>query len=204
MKHTELYYREPRHESFPPRHRTTQPKPMGSLNAEAEERIVMLYASGQSIETITREVGRARHLIVHLLQSRGVFGKRRTEPVREEPWIGSVAAEEQKKTIAVKELELDPVAVEESEPEIAIEKPSRKVTRLRKSKAPVQLKSVIVEKPKVKPPVAEKVPVTDRWSPQVVDALFKVAAQSEIDPEMSIGEVKRIVSGARQKDGRKR
>jgi hypothetical protein len=199
MKRTELYYREPRHESFPPRHRTNQPQPSGSLNEGTEQRILSLYTSGQSIETITREVGRARHLVVHTLQSRGVFGNHRTEPVREEPKVESVAAEEQKKKLVIEERKLDPVADKGSEPEIEVVEPPRKATRIRKSKSPAQLKSVIVDKPKAKPLVAEKAPVKGRWSPQVVDALLKVVAQPGINSEMSMEEVKRMVSGSRPK-----
>jgi hypothetical protein len=179
-------------------------QPSGSINEDTQQRIVMLYNSGQSIESITREVGRARHLVVHTLQSRGVFGTRRTKPDYEESRNEPLAVEDLKEELIIEERKLDPVAVEGSEPEIAIDETSRKMTRLRKSKAPAQLKSVIVEKPKVKPHAAEKASVTGRWSPQVVDALLRVVALSEIDPEMSIGEVKRMVSGARHKDGRKR
>jgi hypothetical protein len=188
MKHTELYYREPRHESFPPRHRTTQPQPSGSLNEDTTQRILTLYTSGQSVESITREVGRARHLIVHLLQSRGVFGNCGLEPVREEPKVESPPVEELKEELFIEQRKLGPVADKGPEPKIKVEAAPRKTTRIRKSKSPAQLKSVIIENPKVKPHAAEKAPVTGRWSPQVVDALLKVVAQSEIDPEMSIGE----------------
>jgi hypothetical protein len=199
MTRSELYYRESRHESFPPKHRTNQPQPSGSLNEDTAQRIVTFYTSGHSIESITREVGRARHLIVYLLQSRGVFGNCRTEPDREEPKVESPAVEEQKKKLVIKERKLDPVADKGPEPKIEVQAAPRKATRIRKSKAPEQLKSVAIEKPKAELPAAEKAPVTGRWSPQVVDALVEVVTQSEVNPGMSLDEVKTMVSGLRRK-----
>jgi hypothetical protein len=200
MKRSELYYREPRNEPFQPRSRTTQPK--GSLNEDVEQRIVTLYTSGQSIESITREVGRARHLVVHILQSRGVFGNRGMEPDRVESRTESDAVEElEEQLVAEDQLELQVVTDKTPEAQVAVKEPSRKMTRLRKSKAPEQLKSVTIEKPKARLPAAGKAQVSGRWSPPVVDALLKVVAQSEIDPEMSMEEVMRMLSGAKRKAG---
>jgi hypothetical protein len=78
MKRSTLPYGESLHKSNPVRYGATRPK-AGSLNEEMEQRIVMLHASGQSVASITREVGRARHLIVHILQSRGVFASSQAE-----------------------------------------------------------------------------------------------------------------------------
>lgn len=78
MKQFELYYQRPWDESFQPRHFTSQ-KPSGSIGEDAAQRVARLYSSGQSIESIGKEVGRARHFIVHVLQSKGLYGNRPIE-----------------------------------------------------------------------------------------------------------------------------
>lgn len=93
---------------------------------------------------------------------------------------------------------MDPVVDKGSEPKIEVEEPPRKATRIRKPKSPAQLKTVIIEKTKAKPPAAEKAPVTGRWSPQVANALFKAAGQSKINPGMSMEEVKKMVAGSKR------
>ena len=138
MKQSELYQK-PADESF--QHRTNR-KARGSMTGETEQRIVTLYAGGHSIESITKEVGRARHVVVHMLQTKGVFGNRPTEQ-REE----SMSTEHPKE---------EP----ESEAQIAAGKPA----------AAKALRKLTTRKPKatkVQLPEAKKTPVTGRWSPPV-------------------------------------
>jgi len=188
MKRSELHYRTPRTESFPPRHRTSQPQPSGSINDDTEKRIVMLYNSGQSIESVTREVGRARHLIVHILQSRGVFGNRQPEPVGEESRSESLGAED------IKERCPAPLAVDGPEHEITLEEPPRKRKTVRRSKSVEPLKTVTADKRKPKVPAVKTPQLAGRWSPLVVDALCKVAAELDLKSGMSLEEVHKMVS----------
>ena len=190
MKQLELYYRKPGDESFQPRYRTNH-KASGSLNEGIEQRIVMLYTCGQSIESITKEVGRARHLVVHILQSKGVFGNRRTEPDHEESKTESPVVAELKEELVNAEREPETFAVKGSEPESVVEEPLWKAKLLRKSKLPGKLRSSA--KTKSKPPGAEKPPVTNRWSPLVLDALCKVIGQHEINPDISLEDVQKMV-----------
>ena len=175
MRQTEQYYRKPQND-FAPRFRTNQ----STLNDEAEKRIVMLYTSGTSIDSIAREVGRARHRVVHILQTKGVFGNSPTEckdPKDETPII----VEEQ-----IVEEQKEELTAREPETEIAVERPSRRRVRKPESsdKAAVQPASV--------PPVVEK--PHNRWSDPVVDALCKIAIQSNIYPGKSLEEVRKLVS----------
>jgi hypothetical protein len=194
MKRSELHYRTPRNESFPSRHRTSQPQPSGSVNDDTENRIVMLYNSGQSIEAVTREVGRARHLIVHILQTRGVFGNRQPEPIGEESRNELLAVEDIKEELVIEEPNPAPLAVNRPGHEIDVEEPPRKVKSVRRPKSPEPLKSVTAEKPRPKPPAVNKTQHTGRWSPLVVDALCKVATQLDLNPGMSLEEVHKMVS----------
>ena len=193
MKQLELYYQKPRNESFQPRYRTNQPKAWGSMNEDTEQRIMMLYTYGQSIESITKEVGRARHLVVHVLHSKGVFGKRRTESDREESRTESPVVEELKDELVNEERKPETLAVKGSEPESAVEEPPRKTKPLRKSKSPGKLRSMSAAKTRPKPSGAEKTPVTSRWSPVVVDALCKVVGQHDLNPDMSLEDVQKMV-----------
>jgi hypothetical protein len=192
MKPDELYYRKPRSESFQPRYRTNQPKAVGSINEDTQQRIVMLYTCGQSIESITKEVGWARHLVVHVLQSKGVFGNRRTEPDGEESRTESPAVEELKEELVNEERKPGTLFVQGSEPESAVEVPPGKAKVLRKSKSPVKLRSMPAAKTRPKPSGAEKTTVTNRWSPVVLDALCKVVGQHDLNPDMTLEEVKKM------------
>ena len=166
MKQLELYYRKPRHESFQPRPRPNN-KASGSLNEGIEQRIVMLYTGGQSIDFVTKEVGRARHVVVHVLQFKGVFGNRRTEPDHEESRADSPVVEELKGELVDEERKPGTLVVG-SEPESVLEEPTRKSKPLKKSKLPGRLRSNAKTKPKFSG--AEKSPVTSRGFPLVLDA----------------------------------
>jgi transposase-like protein len=152
MRHSEIY-----RQSYSP----------NQLNDKTEKRIILLYTSGQSVESIAREVGRARHRVVHLLQTKGLFGN------------GSAEHELPRETLTVEEPKEFPV--NESAPEIARPaKPPRRVRSPQKaSDKPEPLASV--EKP-------------HRWSPPVLDALCKVAVESNLYPGKSIEEVRQMVS----------
>jgi hypothetical protein len=95
MKQFELSYRKPLDESFQPSCRTNR-KASGSVSEDTVQRIVRLYSGGQSIESITKEVSRARHVVVHVLQSKGVFGNRPAEPDHKETRTVVPAVEESK------------------------------------------------------------------------------------------------------------
>jgi len=112
------------------------------MNGDTEQRIVTLYTRGHSIESITKEVGRARHVVVHVLQSKGVFGNRPTEQ-REE----SISTEHPKEG---PESEVSMGAVKP-----AAAKALRKLTTRKPKATKVQL------------PEAKKTPVTGRWYPPV-------------------------------------
>ncbi len=192
MKQLELFYRKPGNESFQPRFHTNQPKAGGSMNGDTEQRIVTLYTCGQSIESITREVGRARHLIVHVLQSKGVFGSRRTELDREEARTESPVVEDLKEEPVNEERKPETLAVKGSEPEGFVEEPPRKAKPPRTSKSPGKLRSHAKTRPK--PSGAGKTPVTSRWSPSVLAALYNVVGQHDLNPDMSLEEVQKMVS----------
>jgi hypothetical protein len=198
MKQIELYYRKPRSESFQPRYRTNQSKAWGSMNEDTEQRIVMLYTRGQGIESITKEIGRARHIVVHILQSKGVFGNRRAEPDRVESRIVSPVVEEQKEELLNEEPKPETIGVKGSEPESVVEEPPRKAKLLRKSKPAGKLGSIPAAKMKPRPSGAEKTPVTSRWSPQVLDALHKVVEHRDFNPDMSLEEVHKMVSQSKR------
>ncbi len=183
MRH--LHYEKPRSEHFQPGYRTNQPSPSRSLNEASEERIVTLYTSGHSIESITREVGRARHLVVHTLQSKGIFGSRR-------PALHAEELDSERKS--------DPVPDKRANQ--AVERaaaPPKKTTRARKPKSPNQLDAVIDEKATAKTPSTERTSSTQRWSPQVVNAMIRVASESGLSLGLSVEEVKRLASGSGHK-----
>ncbi len=193
MRQSVQNYRKPRNESFQPGRSNYQPQAPNSLKEDAEQRIVTLYTGGQSIESITREVGRARYLVVHVLQSRGVFGNRRTEPDCEEPRTEPVAVEAmQEEEEVIKESEL--IAVNGLGSEIATKEPPKKAKRVRKSKSPEQLKSLPAEKPMLKPATAEDSSIAGRWSPLLVDALYKLVEREDIDTGMTLEDVRIMVS----------
>lgn len=197
MRQIEPYYRKTLNEAFPPRQRTNQPKAWGSLNKDIEQRIVVLYTNGQSIESITREVGRARYLVVHVLQSRGVFGNPRTEPDREESRIESIVVEDVKEELVTEKRKPESITVKGRESQIAMEEPPGKVKRIRKSKSSEQLKSLTIEKPISKPPGLEESAGKDRWSPLLVDALCKVVTQHDLNTGMTLEDVQKMVSGSK-------
>lgn len=188
----QLYYQKPRNESVQPRYRTNH-QAWGSMNEDTEQRIVMLYTCGQSIESITKQVGRARHLVVHVLQSKGVFGNHGTEPDREESRVESPVAEEQKEELVDEERKPEMLAIKGPEPESVVEEPPRKAKPLRKSKSPAKLRSMPAAKTRPKPSGAEKTPVTSRWSPLVLDALYKFVEQHDLNLDMSLADVQKMV-----------
>jgi hypothetical protein len=191
MKQLELYYRKPGNKSFQPRFHANQPKAWGSITGDTEQRIMTLYTCGQSIESITKEVGRARHLIVHVLQSKGVFGSRRTEPDREESRTESPVVEELKQETVNEKRKPETLAAKGSEPERFVEEPPIKAKPLRKSKSSAKLRSNAKTRPK--PSGAEKTPVTSQWSPLVLDALHKVVGQHDLNSDMSLEDVEKMV-----------
>ncbi|MCL5405611.1 MAG: hypothetical protein M1398_02620 [Deltaproteobacteria bacterium] len=165
------------------------------MKEDTEQRIVTLYTSGQSIESITKEVGRARYLVVHVLQSRGVFGNRR--PDYEEPRSEPVVVaniDDVKEEHVIKEREPELIAANGSGSEIATKEPPKKAKRFRKSKSPEQLKSLLVEKKMLKPATSEDSAVAGRWSPLLVDALYELAARQDIDAGMTLEDVRKMVS----------
>ncbi len=197
MRQSVPHYRKPRNESFQPGHRNNQPQARRSLNEDTEQLIVALYTGGQSIESITREVGRARHLVVHVLQSRGVFGNRRTGPDFEEPRIESVVVEDIKdikEKFVIEERNQESIAVNGLGSEIATKEPPGKVKRFRKSKSSGQFKSLPAEKPIPKPSTLENPSVAGRWSPLLVDALYKIVTRHDLDTGMTLEDVQKMVS----------
>lgn len=192
-------YRKPGSEHFQPGYHNNQPQAPRSSKEDTEQRIVTLYTSGQSIESITREVGRARHLVVHVLQSRGVFGNRRTEPDSEEPLAEPIAAESMTEEYVIKEREPELIAVDGPGPEIATKEPPKKTTRVRKSKSPEQLQSLPAEKPMREPAAPENSSTAGQWSPLLVDALYKLVARQDIDTGMTLEDVRKMVSRPKPK-----
>jgi hypothetical protein len=114
MRQSEIHYRQ---NDCLPRFLTNQP----SLDNETEKRIVMLYTSGQSIESITREVCRARHRVVHILQARGIFG------------ISQTVGEESGNELSILEERQEEFPGTGSGPESASEKPCKKLIRRAKT-----------------------------------------------------------------------
>jgi hypothetical protein len=194
MKRSELDYRKHLNGPDSTRRRTNQPNPSGSLNDDTEERIVLLYTSGQSVESITREVGRARHRIVHILQARGVFGNSQTGANCEEPKSESLTVEEPKEELTIEERRPKPPTVKELGPEIPTEEPARKPKRPRKSESPQNLKSMATEKARPAPPGLPKPDCPDRWSPLVLESLCKVIMQLDLYPGMNLEEVHTMLS----------
>ncbi|MDR3557089.1 MAG: hypothetical protein P4L55_20225 [Syntrophobacteraceae bacterium] len=194
MRQSVQHYRKPGNEPFQPGRSNNQPQVRRPLNEDTEQRIVTLYTSGQSIESITKEVGRARYLVVHVLQSRGVFGNRPTELDCEEPWTEPVAVEDMTQESVVKERAPELIAVNGPESEIATKEPPKKAKRVRKSKSPEQLKSSPAEKPIPKPATPENSSTAGRWSPLLVDALYELVAGHDINTGMTLEDVKKMVS----------
>jgi hypothetical protein len=169
--------------------------PRSSLNDDTAERIVMLYTGGQSVESITREVGRARHVVVHILQAKGVFGIKQKETIREEPKSAALPVEEPTEAPAVEEIEPKPIVFEGSGPEIAVEETYEKPKLPTKPESPRKLKPIAVGIPSPEPPDVEEPRHTERWLPLVVDALCKVILRFNLYPGMSPEEVQEMVSG---------
>ena len=84
----------------------------------------MLYTNGQSIESITREVGRARYLVVHVLQSKGVFGNRLTDSKESRP---GAPIEESKEELVREVLKTESVDEPTSK---SLRKPARSAEKL--------------------------------------------------------------------------
>ena len=194
MKRSELHFRKPANEQGSPRHGTNHSKPWNSINDATEERIMMLYASGHSIDSITREVGRARYRVVHVLQVRGVFSNSQMEPDinSEEPESKSLTVQAPEETLA-DEGQQKPLAVKGPAPEIAIEEASGQpgppeFELFRK------LESMATNEPGATIPLGERLQDTSRWSPVVVDAMCKVIMQLNLYPGMSLEEVQKMVS----------
>jgi len=170
------------------------------MTEDTEQRIVRLYTCGQSIESITREVGRARHLVVHILQSKGVFANRRTETDREESRTELPVVEELKEKLVNEERKPETLAVKGSEPESIVEEPPMKAKLLRQSKSAGKLRSNAKTRPK--PSGAEKTPATNGWSPLVLDALYKVVGQHDFNSDMSLEDVQKMVLKSKRLAGR--
>lgn len=171
----------------------------------AGERIVALYEGGNSIESIARETGRARHFIVHLLQSRGIFGNRpvavekpaaveETEAVEEASAVEVVAVIEEAVEKPAVEPKPEPAPVQ-AEAESAAGGRPVKTVRLRKPRAPKAEKASPVEAPEPAEPESSEL---TRWSPELVEALFKVATKPDLKTGVSKKEVKKMVSRPRQ------
>lgn len=194
MRRTELHYRKTREPSFSSGNRTNPPQPKGSAGGDIEQRIVALYRNGQSIESITREVGRARHLVVHVLHSTGVFGTVQPEMPPEMAETADTFAQENGP--AIRQSELADKTAEDAD--AAPAKTVPRVKRIRRSKpkeaAPVLAAAKTPAVPMAPPPAAVSVRAASNWSPLIVDALFKVVTQSETDSGMSVEEVRRMVS----------
>ena len=166
MKQDEPYYRKPREESF----QHCNDKAWGSMNGDTEQRILRLYNSGQSIDSITKEVGRARHVVVHVLQSKGVYGNGSTTTAQEESRPGA------------------PIEEPKEEPELKAESVDTPTSKsLGKPKSPKNPGASA----KPQPAVAPKTPVADRLSPPVLDALCQVAGQHDLS-DMSLEEVRKL------------
>jgi hypothetical protein len=196
MKRSEFHYQRPRSEScssrYPSTTRTEHSKPRGSLNDEMEKRIVMLYTSGESVESITKVVGRARHRIVHILQARGLL-------TNSQPAIPCKESEDKMST--VQEPEEEPTIEERKPEELAVERPGASITGeeppgkpVHLGESPPKMKSMVIEKPAPTSHAGEKPQHQVRWSPPVVDALCKVIMQHNLCPGMSLEEVHKMVS----------
>ena len=194
MRQSAPQYRKPGNESFQPGYRNNQPQARGSSNNDTEQRIVTLYTNGHSVESITREVGRARHFVIHMLQSKGVFENRRTEPDFEELRIETVSVDDIKKESIIEERTPELIAVNEPGPEITTKVPHGTAKRARKSKSPAQLKSLPAEKPMPKPSAPENSSVAGRWSPLLVEALYKIVTRHDLDTGMTLEDVHKMVS----------
>ncbi len=189
MRQSEIHYRKAHHAPFSSGHRGNQPQPRGSAAGEVEQKIVTLYKNGQSIEAITREVGRARHLVVHILHSTGVFGTVQTTPSRDAE--GSIAIPEHESVPEAPQS--DPSDAVIPRPEVKLHKATSTVKRIRRSKP---LESSTVPAPAAAasaPPASPTARTTGKWSPLVVDALYKVVTQLETDSGMSVEELQRMV-----------
>lgn len=184
MKQSTQYYRRPGNVSFKPGYHKNQPQAPHSLKEDTEQRIVSLYTGGQSIESITREVGRARYLVVHVLQSRGVFGNRRAESDNVEPEPVAVADKTEERVP-------EPIAVSGPKSENATKEPSPKAKRVRKPKSTEQLKSLPAEKPMLKPATPQN---SGGWSPLLVEALYNLVSRKDIDTGMTLEDVRKMVS----------
>jgi hypothetical protein len=196
MKRSEFHNQSPQSEScssgYPSTMCTEHSKPRGSLNDDMEKRIVILYSNGESVESITKVVGRARHRIVHILQARGFLTNSQPGPRCKEPEDKLPASEELKEQPTDEERKPGQPVLKKLETEtvgtVRAGKPERPGESPRKSKA------MAIEKPAPTPHAGEKPQHTDRWSPPVVNALCKVIMQHNLYPGMSREDVHKMVS----------
>ncbi len=194
MRQSEIHYRKAHHAPFSSGHRGNQPQPRGSAAGDVEQKIVTLYKNGQSIEAITRELGRARHLVVHVLHSTGVFGTVPTTPSHESG--GSIAIPEHESFPEINQS--DPSDAVIPRPEVKLNKAGSTAKRIRRSKP---LERSMDPAPAVTasaPPASPAARTTGKWSPLVVDALFKVVTQLETDSGISVDELQRMVGKPRR------
>lgn len=197
MKRNELHYRKVHRDSFAPPNQSHQPHPRGSANADIEARIVALYTDGMSIESITREVGRARHLVVHVLHSRGVFRTGPSLPDWMEPVPESVASPSSDGGEPLDE-ESTGSAVEAQATVVSRDAGSATAARPRRFKASKTRGPRADANADPGRPIGAQKPAAESWSPQVVDALFEVVTQVGSDAGLSMDDVHRLVSRRRR------
>jgi hypothetical protein len=150
-----------------------------------------------SIESITREVGRARHLVVHILQSKGVFGKSPLEPGRSEFGLEPVDADSPNDRRAVAERKPEPEAVG-PQGSFTGEGHGAKARRVRRSKPAERPDAEIPVPSSPGFPAVERPETAGTWSPLVVDALRQVVTHGTVEAGMTIEEVQRMVSNPRR------
>ncbi|MHC1744930.1 MAG: hypothetical protein AB9873_18150 [Syntrophobacteraceae bacterium] len=161
---------------------------------DIEQRIVALYRTGCSIEAITREVGRARHLVVHILHTTGVFGTVQTEPCGDEPASADFPVQESSSEAP----QPDPVDMTAGEIIAAPKKSVTTIRRVKRAKPAEDSPTPAAAAPSPTPPAVEAARAAGKWSPQVVEALFKVVTQSETDPGMSVEDLRKMVTKPRR------
>jgi hypothetical protein len=197
MEQFELYYRKPLDQSFQPRYLNNH-KPSGSTDENTAQRILTLYYSGQSIESITKQLGRARHFVVHVLQSKGVFGQQRSgydsKGSTSKP---SVTKELMEEVLSEKGKQKRPI-VKRHRTESVVDEPSEKAKLPITSTPGRKSKSILAAKTKLKPSSVEEMPTTGQWSPPMLDALHQILGQQDIKSDMSLEEVQKMVLKSRR------
>jgi hypothetical protein len=71
--------------------------------------------------------------------------------------------------------------------------PERDAETAAETKTAAKFGSMPAAKTRPKPSGAEKPPVASRWSPLVLDALHKVVGQHDVNPDMSLDQVQKMV-----------